>query len=53
MPVSLFDIATMTVSCSRIQTHQKVCAFKFARRCALILAGGKRELWGIHSVMAR
>ena len=50
MPVSLLDIATMTASCSRIQT---VCAFEFACRCVLILAGGKRELWVIHSVMAR
>lgn len=53
MPVSLVDIATMTASCSRMQTHQKVCAFEFVRRCVFILAGGKRELWGIHSITAR
>lgn len=51
--MSLVDIATMMASCSRIQTHQKVCAFEFVRRCVLILASGKKELWGIHSVTAR
>lgn len=51
--MSLVDMATMTASCGRIQTHQKVRAFEFVRCCVLILAGGKRELWGIHSVTAR
>lgn len=41
MPVSLVDIAAMTPSCSRIQAHQKVCAFESVRRCLLILAGGE------------
>lgn len=53
MPVSLVDIATMTASCSRMQTYQKFVLSSLFVVVRLFLLAGKGNLGGVFSVAAR